>query len=313
MRLPVRILAIFFFCIGNAAYCQQAPQFTQYFFDQLSFNPAVAGSETGFSGSLLYRAQWTGFNGGPMTGAVNLHQPLDKFNSGVGLSILSDQIGNFRTVSAAPCYAYKMQLGLKSLQFGLSPVFTSYAVSDNWQSVDDKTTDPSIPQGGKNGLGVNFNTGIYLRGGKYYGGISVVNLVANRIKATNQQLSPTMFAQAGYQFKSLFAESVDWTVSTMYRSPFKNTTTAQIDISLTALLKETFGIGVNYRNGDSFSPILSYQKYTSSGKIRIGYAFDYTTSTFTKANSGSHEIVFSYLYIPTKTVENERYKNVRFL
>lgn len=306
-------VVFFFLLFGLTGSAQQAPHFTQYFFDQLSFNPAVAGSEAGFSGSLIYRQQWVGFGSGPATGAVNLHQPVSSINSGVGLSIQSDQIGNFKTVSAAPCYAYKMQLGLKSLQFGISPVLSSYSVSDNWLAVDGKSSDPAIPQGGKNGFGIDFNSGIYLKGGKYYGGISVVNLIGNRIKVINQHLTPTMFAQAGYQFKLPISEAIDWSVGTLYRTPFSNSGTAQFDLSLTAQIKETFGIGVNYRNGDSFSPIISYQKYTSSGKIRIGYAYDYTTSALTKVNSGSHEIAVSYLYIPTKAVENERYKNVRFL
>jgi len=313
MRFYSGIAFFCFYFVLLSGTCQLAPQFTQYFFDQLSFNPAVAGSEAGFSGSLLYRQQWVGFNGGPLTGAINLHQPLNQLNSGIGLSIQSDQIGNFRTINVAPCYAYKLQLGLKSLQFGFSPVFSSYAIQDNWQAVDDRNLDPSIPLGGKNGFGIDFNTGIYLKAGKYYGGISVVNLITSKIKNVNQQLSTTMFAQAGYQFKLPFSEVIDWTVGTLYRSPLSNLSTAQIDLSLTALIKENFGLGVNYRNGDSFSPIISYQKYTSSGKIKIGYAFDYTISELTKANSGSHEIAVSYLYIPTKMVEKERYKNVRFL
>ncbi len=313
MRLKISFTFLIFFTLLLESAAQRAPHFTQYFFDQLSFNPAVAGSEPGFSASLIYRQQWVGFSGAPATGVINLHQPLNQINSGVGLSILTDQIGNFKTISAAPCYAYKIQSGLKSIHFGLSPVFTSFSVNDNWSAVDGKINDSAIPQTGKTAFGFDFNAGIYLRAGKYYGGFSVVNVIGNRIKSINQNITPCMFAQAGYLFKLPFSESIDWNVGFLYSSSFSNPATSQIEICASGQIKEAFSIGVNYRNGDSFAPTLGYQKYISSGKIKVGYAYDYSTSILKKANTGSHEIAISYLYIPTKTVENERYKNVRFL
>ncbi|MES2629368.1 MAG: type IX secretion system membrane protein PorP/SprF [Bacteroidota bacterium] len=311
MRLKPLLTVFLCFFIAVLASGQSTPQFTQYFFDPLAYNPAIAGSEQGFSGTIIYRQQWVGFAGAPGTGVVNVHQPIHKLKSGVGLSLMSDQIGNFKFINVAPAYAYKIRSGVNVLSFGIAPSIVSASVTDNWLAVDNKTNDPSIPQGAQRSTSIDFNAGAFYKGGKYFAGLSVNNLLGQRIEQVNLNLTRTLFLLGGYQFK--FSDAIDWTAGFMYRMPLGAGAASQLDLNLSGVIREAFVVGVNYRSKDSFSPVLGYQKYVASGKIRIGYAYDYNTSTLRKGNSGSHEIAVNYLYIINRSVENEKYKNVRFL
>ncbi len=292
---------------------QTVPHFTQYFFDPLSFNPAIAGSEQGFSGTLIYRQQWVGFAGAPGTGVINLHQPIHKIKAGVGMSVMSDQIGNFKFLTATPSFSYKIRNGLNVLHMGVAPSFMSASVSDNWLAVDDKSGDVNIPKGGQKSTLIDFNAGVYYKAGKYFAGLSVINLLGPRIKNVNIDLARTLFVLGGYQFKLPFSDAIDWTAGFMYRMPMGSGGASQFDVNVSGIIKEAFILGINYRSKDSFSPVLGYQKYVASGKIRFGYAYDYNTSVLKKGNSGSHEIAVNYLYIINRPIENEKYKNVRFL
>lgn len=312
MRLKAQFLLVLTLLVSGVSLGQHVPQFTQYFFDPLNYNPAIAGSEQGFSATVIGRQQWVGFNGAPGTAVFNAHLPLAKIKSGMGLSVLSDQIGNFKTISASPVYAYKIRSGLNVISFGVAPVFTSSSVQDNWSAVDGKVNDTAIPQGNQSGTAIDANAGVFYKGGKYFGGISVLNLMGQRIKSMNFKQNRTLFVMAGYQFK--FSQTVDWTAGFMYRAPM-GAGGGQFDVNISGVLKEAFIFGINYRSKDAISPVLGFQKYIASGKIRIGYAYDYNTSTLTKQNTGSHEVALNYVYILNRSInrENEKYKNVRFL
>lgn len=73
-------------CAGLAGvvHAQQDPQFTQYMFDRLSVNPAVAGTTGNMCVTALLRQQWSGFDGAPKTGLFNFQMPISKISSGVG-------------------------------------------------------------------------------------------------------------------------------------------------------------------------------------------------------------------------------------
>jgi type IX secretion system PorP/SprF family membrane protein len=65
----------------------------------------------------------------------------------------------------------------------------------------------------------------------------------------------------------------------------------QLDLTASFLIKERFWLGAMYRTGDSFGFIA---QWIIDKKMRIGYAYDYTTSNLQNFHSGSHEIMVSY-------------------
>ena len=79
--------------------------------DRLSINPAFAGSKDAICGTLMYRNQWSGFDGAPTTILFNGHAPIKSIRSGVGLTFFNDNIGQLNTNILRAHYSYHLKLG----------------------------------------------------------------------------------------------------------------------------------------------------------------------------------------------------------
>ena len=51
----------------------------------------------------------------------------------------------------------------------------------------------------------------------------------------------------------------------------------------------------------------------AGGTLRLGYAYDITTSLVRTASSGSHELLLNYCFNIPKKIKIERHKSARFL
>ncbi|MEL0645723.1 PorP/SprF family type IX secretion system membrane protein, partial [Olleya sp. Ti.3.14] len=111
------IYIVFLVFIGVQA--QQDPQYTQYMYNMNVVNPAYAGSTDGVAIGALYRSQWVGLEGAPTTGTLTLHSPVGK-NVGLGLSLISDEVGPVSETNAYVDFSYTIPVGTGTkLAFGL--------------------------------------------------------------------------------------------------------------------------------------------------------------------------------------------------
>lgn len=93
------LLFVALFAASFTIKAQQDPQFTQWFNDKLSFNPASAGINNAHCLSAFYRTQWTGLEGQPKTAMFNYSGKVAN-SVGIGLNFYNDQLGQdgvFRT------------------------------------------------------------------------------------------------------------------------------------------------------------------------------------------------------------------------
>ena len=66
-----------------------------------------------------------------------------------------------------------------------------------------------------------------------------------------------------------------------------------VDLSVNAMVQSVLELGLSYRIDDSISAMIGIQ---ASEKLRLGYAYDYSTSSFGVYNSGSHELILTYSF-----------------
>jgi hypothetical protein len=64
-----------------------------------------------------------------------------------------------------------------------------------------------------------------------------------------------------------------------------------VDLTANVLINNMVEVGVAYRFNDSFSGLVTFVVTPS---IRIGYAYDYTTSNLGRFNNGSHEVALLF-------------------
>ncbi len=299
--------------VGSLAYAQQDPQFTQYMFDRLSVNPAVAGNGGNICATALLRQQWTGFDGAPKTGLINLQGPLAKLNSGVGLTFYYDKLGQEKSTIARLHYAYHFKVGAQStFSAGVYLGMSGRALDGNWVATDGVANDNAIPTAGKSASGFDLGAGLYYKSPKLWLGISSTQLPETELKSVSIQNKRHYYVQAGYDWAIGGDKKYTLEPSVLLKSDASST---QIDLSALFLYDEMLWIGASYRTEDAIAPMIGYQMKMPKGDsmLRIGYSYDVTTSELKNYSSGSHEVMLSYCFKIVKPVVNEMYHHPRFL
>ena len=304
------ILAVF--SLANA---QQQYQVSQYMFTPMSFNPAYAGSQEQIEIDGLDRQQWMGFPGRPKTFTMNASAAVHPFKTqgGVGISIVQDKIAINKVISMALTYAYRFNVGNGKLAIGAKLGFMN-----NTTDYTGLTTKESITLPTTKGNGMAFpdlDVGIYYNTEKTYLGISSMHMTTPTVKykvdGINYKLSRAYIATAGYKHQlanplfelqpSLFFLS-DGSISYMDFT------------TLVAFNKKLWG-GMSYRSGNNIvgNAVIMVLGIEMKNGLKVGYSYDFVTSSLRKYNTGSHEFTFRYSFKVNNEKIPQKYKSVRFL
>src|SRR5687767_14316517 len=143
-------LALLAISVISQSFGQQDPQFSQNMFNRLYVNPAYAGSSDGICATLLYRNQWTGFDGAPKTGVLGVDAPINALHGGLGLSVMAaDEIGLENTLLVTLAYAFRFNIGQGNLALGVDAGFLQKSLDGDWEPTDPD--DDVIPENSVSG------------------------------------------------------------------------------------------------------------------------------------------------------------------
>ena len=293
-------------------FAQQDPQFSQYMFDRLSVNPAVAGTTGQLCATALLRQQWTGFEGAPKTGLFNAHMPLKTISSGIGLSVYLDELGQQKSTFARLHYSFHRKIGQGTLGIGLYAGLGSHALGRNWIARDPVADDTAIPINGQSDSGFDLGAGIYYVAPTFWAGISSTHLPETELDDVSIKMARHYFVQAGYEWAIGGNKDYVLQPSVLIKS---DGTSTQFDLNALFLYNNMVWLGVSYRTEDAIAPMIGYQHQFTDGRsmLRIGYSYDVTTSNLRNYSSGSHEVMLNYCVTLIKPPQEQFYRNVRFL
>ncbi|WP_343795152.1 type IX secretion system membrane protein PorP/SprF [Gaetbulibacter jejuensis] len=298
-RLTILILTL----IGFQVFGQQDPQYTQYMYNMNVINPAYAGSRENLSFGLLYRTQWTGLEGAPKTGTFFGHLPVGE-KVGLGLSIISDNIGPVNETNAYADFSYTLRLGGEHrLAFGVKAGATFHDIGLTGLDVVDPN-DPFFSEN-INSVTPNIGAGAFYYTDHYYLAVSVPNILNSvHLDANGFELGSEVshyFITGGYVFD--LSQNTKLKPSFLVKSAFDAPTS--FDVNLNALFYDKFEIGASYRLDDSFSGLINFAITPS---LRIGYAYDSVTSDIKRYAPASHEFMLLFdLNFPKKVSRSPRY------
>ncbi|MGL5111245.1 MAG: PorP/SprF family type IX secretion system membrane protein [Flavobacterium sp.] len=284
----IKLLIGFFVSIGSmvSVFAQQDPQYTQYMYNMNILNPAYAGSRGALSVAVLGRTQWVGVDGAPKTATFSINGPVGK-NLGLGFSVIHDQIGPSKESNAYADFSYTLNLSEENkLAFGIKAGATFLNVREII-TVDVDPLNAPI-----NVTAPNFGVGVLYYNEHFYAGLSVPNFIESRYLDKKNGISSTASEKMHYFLTTGYVFELDENMKLKPSAMLKAAPGAplSVDVSLNLLVQKV-ELGLSVRLDDSMSAMVGFNV---NQDLRIGYAYDYTTSNFGEFNSGSHEIIILF-------------------
>lgn len=319
-----KLYALTLICSAFLARSQQDIQFTQFMFNRLYYNPAVAASNDAICLTAVHRSQWVGFDGAPTSQNINAAVPLKILRGGLGLNIVNDEIGFFRNVNAGLSYAYKHQLTTGVLTAGVGfNVFTKSVENASWEAPQSLANDIIIPAANDNNTAYfDMDFGVYYQSDRIWAGISATRLLnsAGDLDSYNESIqSFTLYTNSrhfnimgGYNYA---LPGTVWEIqpSLLIKTDF--VASPVVDVNVTGVYNNQFWGGVTFRSGSPFSEAVAANLgYQFTESLRAGYSYDIALSDIAQQGGGSHEVFLKYCFkveIPPR--EKGSYRNVRFL
>ena len=269
---------------------QQDSQYTQYIYNTMSVNSAYTGQRDVLSYTGLYRTQWVGIDGAPKTLTFGIHSPLKNENLGMGISIVSDQLGPIREDYINLNFSYTIRLNRSTelsfgLKGGLHNLSSDFSRGNSFQNTDVAFNEnislfsPTI------------GAGLYLHSTRGYLGLSAPNfLITEHYNDYKESLASErlhLFLIGGYVF------NIDNDIKLKPAFLIKAVSGAPLiaDLSINAMFNNRFVFGLAYRWDDSLSGLTGLQVNKT---LFIGYAYDYNTSIGNKYTGGTHEVMLRF-------------------
>jgi len=248
----------------------------------------------------IYRNQWVGVGGAPVTQTFSIDSPLGRSGSkGIGLSVIHDEIGPTDETYIDLSFAYILNTSENSqLAFGLKA--GGQFLNIDFNSLNRYTgTDILLDTNVDKQFSPNVGAGVYFRTEKYYLGVSVPNLLrTNHFDPSSQGSTASSFVAAerlnfymisGYVFK--LSDDFELKPATLVK--LVSGAPLQLDISANFRYKEKFTLGAAYRFSAALSVLAGIQV---SENINLGFAYDMETTRLgiTEFNGGSYEMFLRF-------------------
>jgi len=297
--------------------------FSQFYANPLYLNPALAGNASDPRLTFNFRNQWPALNASFVTYSAGFDQHFDALSGGVGLHVLTDQIGSeaFRHTQVALQYAYNLNINRNlALRAGFQYAYANRSLNfnkltfpeqiDRVNGIGGRPVGSEIPSGSKTVTINDFSAGLVLFSEKFYFGAAAHHLTEPSQAFYGDADAPwpmriSVHTGANIPLSQAYSNAEPLTLSPniIY---IQQGTSQQINVG-TYLSKGPVSAGLWYRVNDAIIATAGFQR----GQMRIGYGYDITTSKLSDARpGGSHEVSLSFIFEKYEPIEKRRYSKV---
>lgn len=289
--LKLSLLATLLLIASGGAFAQQEAMYSQYMFNGLVLNPAYAGSHDGLSAASLYRNQWIGVEGAPVTQTLAVHAPLTKYNVGLGLTVVNDRVGVSKSLSMNAAYAFRIKMDRGVFAMGLQAGAVKYQADYSQVELNPQGRPDAMFGGAGTFLLFNFGTGFYYHTDKYYVGGSIPSLTKPRLAGWGDESALPehvrhFYLNGGYVFT--LNENLKVKPSALVK--IVEGAPIQVDINTNLWLHDFIGLGASYRTSNALVGLLELQV---ARKFRVGYAYDHPQGAFSRP-ANTHELMLRF-------------------
>ncbi|MDR1793169.1 MAG: PorP/SprF family type IX secretion system membrane protein [Bacteroidales bacterium] len=317
--------------LTSVAFGQQEPQFSQYMYTILPFNPGYAGSG-GICAAATYRQQWAGFvetnedgektKVNPREALFSIHAPIKALHGGLGLSVYNDALGHQNDIGIKVAYSFRMNISGGTLGIGLSVDFLNRGIKTD-EFTPGQSADPNIIANlGKSSMYIDASLGaFYQMPDKWFAGIAATQLIsAIGGDEIGQKGARHLYAMGGYTFT--LPANPNWTLTpqAFVKADFKVPT---FDLTLIADWNKLVWFGASYRFYDAVVLLVGakpFANYSSAIRgLEVALSYDVNTSQMfgTHGNGvrsyGGPEITLKYCFSIITKPSIYGYKGTRLL
>ena len=303
-----KLLVLAGIAVAHAATAQQAPQYTQYIFNELSINPAYAGSKEILNINVTHRSQWTGMEGAPTTQTLSVDGPTKNPRLGWGAHLVNDMIGVQRQTGAYGNLSVRINTArYAKLALGISAGMSQYTLDGTKLTPGSSTPDAAVPQGRESKILPDAKVGLFFNTERYFAGLTAANLIP--FKSENMLIATPRrhyFLSTGYMFD--LGARMRLKPSLLIKEDFKSPT--NLDLNTFLLLNDRFWVGGSYRTAmplftdkemkrlDKRNAMAALVQIYATPKLRIGYSYDISLNEL--KNYSSHEVSVGYYFLKKK-------------
>ena len=299
-----KLLLVLFALGAHAVTAQQAPQYTQYIFNELVINPAYAGSKGILNINATYRSQWTGLEGAPTTQTLSVDGPTKKSNIGWAGYLVNDRLGAQSKIGAYGNMSVRINLDrYTKLAFGASVGVAQYTLDGTMLNSGSQTPDVAIPEGRESKVLPDAKVGIFFNTERFFAGLTAANLVpynSEKLIVTNPRRH--YFLSTGYMFD--LGNDMRLKPSILLKEDFHSPT--NVDLNTFLLLSDRFWVGGSYRTSLPMFTNLEMKQLSKRNaaaallqvyvtpRMRVGYSYDMSLNEMN--NYSSHEVSLGYSF-----------------
>ncbi len=308
MRKIIFFSICLFCCVCKQTFAQDLV-FSQYYNASLNLNPAFAGNTDYPHLNLSYRNQWPSFDNAFVSYLASYDQYFHRAKSGIGLMILSDNLGDgiLLNNSVNLTYSYKIEFNRDwQLKIGLSSALGQTRIDWNKLIFEDQidplngyipgTNSGEIPSTSPNNVYFNVNTGVLLYNKTWYAGVSFFNLNSPyqgflEQGALNRIGLPIRYSvHGGYQFvieeenKNSYGTFISPNLLVTAQTNF-----VQITPGVALQYQRLLG-GLWYRHAFTNPDALILSAGFLFDIFKVTYSYDLTISKLSVNTGGSHEL-----------------------
>ncbi|MGB0402783.1 MAG: PorP/SprF family type IX secretion system membrane protein [Salibacteraceae bacterium] len=294
--MRVLIFIVFAIITVSSVKGQQVPVFNSNYENSWLYNPANVGQGETPSASLIYRNQWVGFDGSPVTTVFGLN---GKFNEkhAMGFKLSFDEVNIYSNLNAFLSYAYTAQLKEKHLlTFAFSGGVSNNQIDFSKVVSDDEDDEALLTQESGN-TSADFELGIQYKFSKLEVGIAAFQLLGNSVELEQQ----SEFRNSTYQKIRHFSLNLKYDFElgeALHIEPLILARSVQgmnfhADVNVRLRYDDLVWGGVMYRTTGAVAAMAGANLFNTIG---VGYSFEYPLSMNISKTGATHEVHMIYKF-----------------
>jgi type IX secretion system PorP/SprF family membrane protein len=292
------ITYIFFILVFDQAIAQQFPQYTQFIFNKIGYNPAASGTSINAPYELILgaRTQWIGFTNNPKSAFVSFNynfipkRSVSKWHN-VGVYVDQDQAGNFVHNDIWLSYTFHLLLAKKTIMsFGLFAGIKQFKLTRT--NLD--RNDPAVANSNASVLAYpDLVPGIRLTNKKYFMDICFQQVSMFKQSGIGGQIGSPSRLLPHYNFsagrKIKINDFDKLMVAINLHSSILSIPSAEITVI--NYYNKRFAVGGSIRSKNFVCAIVQFRMLNN---LNVGLAYDLSTNRVFRASPNTAEIMISF-------------------